>query len=223
LKTAAPIEVPLYLYQAQMRSNTLWDVVFSLIDKKHGWTRANVLGGMFNYTTRCVIVLDPTLKLDEVDISYRSFVTVYSGLIIKEIMKDRGWTITRSYNYLKSKFVYDDYVYMIIQRVLQKYQPPIIVNRNPTITLGSILMMKIRRVKRDPNDLTLAIPSGVLGGLNADFDGDALNCIGLPLEEIAEMFKGFSPTNMMIDRTTGAIKLTPSSLEGLTLYQMSAY
>lgn len=50
LKKANPIEVPLYLYQAQMRANELWSTNFSLIDGKHGWTRGNVLGGEYNYS-----------------------------------------------------------------------------------------------------------------------------------------------------------------------------
>ena len=50
LKHASPIEVPLYLYQAQMRVNELWNLNFQLIDGKPGWTRANVLGGEFNYS-----------------------------------------------------------------------------------------------------------------------------------------------------------------------------
>ena len=50
LKKANPIEVPLYLYQAQIRANELWNINFSLIDGKHGWTRSNVLGGEVNYS-----------------------------------------------------------------------------------------------------------------------------------------------------------------------------
>ena len=50
IKTANPIEVPLYLYQAQLRVNELWNINFGLIDGKHGWTRANVLGGEYNYS-----------------------------------------------------------------------------------------------------------------------------------------------------------------------------
>jgi hypothetical protein len=57
---------------------------------------------------------------------------------------------------------------------------------------------------------------------NADFDGDALNGIGLSLEEIEIMFEGFDPKNMMIDRTTGKIRLGPSALEAITLFQFSA-
>lgn len=48
LKSASMIEVPLYLYQAQMRANELWNLNFSLIEGKHGWIRKNVLGGDFN-------------------------------------------------------------------------------------------------------------------------------------------------------------------------------
>lgn len=50
LKKANPIEVPLYLFQAQMRANELWNINFQLIDGKHGWTRGNVLGGEWNYS-----------------------------------------------------------------------------------------------------------------------------------------------------------------------------
>jgi hypothetical protein len=50
LKKASPIEVPLYLYQAQMRANELWTINFGLIDGKHGWTRAQCLGGEWNYS-----------------------------------------------------------------------------------------------------------------------------------------------------------------------------
>ena len=50
LKKATPIEVPLYLYQAQLRINKLWQLNFSLIDGKDGWIRSNVLGGCMNYT-----------------------------------------------------------------------------------------------------------------------------------------------------------------------------
>lgn len=164
LKKASPIEVPLYLYQAQMRLNELWDINFSLIDGKHGWVRGNVLGGMFNNSGRNVIVLDPTLKIDEVDFAYKSFIIEFSGLIIKRIVRDKGWTIVRASNYLKSKFKYDDYIYFIIQDIVKEEEPKIIINRNPTLNVGSILLMKIRKVKPDAEDYTLSIPSAILPG-----------------------------------------------------------
>ena len=77
--------------------------------------------------------------------------------------------------------------------------------------------MKIRNIKRDPNDLTLAIPSAILPPLNADFDGDELNQMALTMTELEVFFEGFSPVNMLIDRTTGQPKLGPSPLENISL------
>ena len=48
LKRATPIEIPLYLYQAQMRANELWQINFQLIDGKNGFVRGAVMGGEFN-------------------------------------------------------------------------------------------------------------------------------------------------------------------------------
>lgn len=164
LKKATPIEVPLYLFQCQQRVNELWDKNFTMIDGKHGWIRGQTLGGSFNSTARSVIVLDPTLKMDEVDIPYKTFANAYAGLIVKRIMHDKGWTLTRAYNYLKAKFNFDDYVYSVIESLLKEEDRYIIINRNPTITFGSILEMRIRKVKKDPYDLTLSLPSAILPG-----------------------------------------------------------
>ena len=167
LKKASAIEVPLYLYQAQMRANELWALNFSLIDGKHGWCRANVLGGEFNYSGRSVIVLDPSLKIDEVDVSYKAFIEQFKGRIIRRIIIDKGWSITKAYNYLAEKFMYDEYVYSIMSDIIREEEPKMIINRNPTITFGSIILMKIRKVKKDANDVTLAIPSAILPGQQA--------------------------------------------------------
>lgn len=217
LKKASPIEVPLYLYQAQQRANELWGLNFSLIDGKHGWTRANVLGGQFNYSGRNVIVLDPTLKIDEVDMSYKSFIKLFSGRLVKQLIRDKGWTITKAHNFLQSKFMYDEYIHSLMTRIIEETEPKIVLNRNPTITFGSILQMKIRRIKPDSDDMTLAIPSAILPGLNADFDGDELNQIALNLEELELFFAGFNPRNMLINRTDETIKMDISALENISL------
>lgn len=204
-----------------MRANELWALNFSLIDGKHGWTRANVLGGEFNYSARNVIVLDPSLKIDEVDLPYKSFLEQYKGSIIKRIIKDKGWTITKATNFVSSRFTYDPYIYKIMMDIVKKDKPSIILNRNPTITFGSILLMRIRKIKKDSDDVTMSIPSAILPGLNADFDGDVLNSLALTMEEFWELFEGFSPENMLINRTDETIKYDVSALENITLSILS--
>ncbi len=83
--------------------------------------------------TRCVIVLDPTLKIDEVDVPYKAFIEQFKGMILNEICHDKGWTLTKAMNYLSSKFNYDPYVYGIMQRLVHENDIFIILNRNPEI------------------------------------------------------------------------------------------
>ena len=81
--------------------------------------------------------------------------------------------------------------------------------------------MDIRSVKKDSNDYSLSIPSAILPGLNADFDGDVLNTLALEMEEFWEMFEDFSPRNMIISRTTGALRYDTSALENISLAILS--
>jgi DNA-directed RNA polymerase beta' subunit len=92
-----------------------------------------VLGGQFNYTARSVIVLDTTLKIDEVSVPYKTFLVVFGGLIIKKLVKKYGWTITKSTNYLKSKFQFDENVYEIMNEILNEEPVHLVLNRNPEL------------------------------------------------------------------------------------------
>lgn len=82
-------------------------------------------------------------------------------------------------------------------------------------------MMKIRKVKPDSDDVSLAIPSAILPGLNADFDGDVLNTMSLSMEEFWELFDGFSPRNMLINRIDNSLRYDVSALENITLAILS--
>jgi hypothetical protein len=49
----------------------------------------------------------------------------------------------------------------------------IVINRNPTIAVGSMLYLKIKEIKKDINDLTASISNLILTPLNGDYDGSA--------------------------------------------------
>ena len=89
------------------------------------------LGGEFNHSGRSVIVLDPTLKINEIDMPYRAFAEQFKGQILHRIIKDKGWTITKAINYLASKFNFDPYVHSIMTKIIEEDGVSIILNRNP--------------------------------------------------------------------------------------------
>ena len=57
--------------------------------------------------------------------------------------------------------------------------------------------------------------------LNADFDGDVLNTLALPKEELAEWFDGFGSTNMLLNRVDNTIRMDCSALENICLAILS--
>ena len=61
---------------------------------------------------------------------YRAFMEQYKGEIIKRIMKDKDWSLTKTKNYLSMKFKYDPYIYSIIEDIVNE-GVYIIINRNP--------------------------------------------------------------------------------------------
>ena len=52
-------------------------------------------------------------------------------------------------------------------------------------------------------------------GMNSD--GDELNQLALPLEELQLIFKSFRPNSMIVDRVHSRIKLDVSKLENVSL------
>ena len=45
-----------------------------------------------------------------------------------------------------------------------------------TLNFGSILLMSVKDVKKDVEDLTLAVPLNILQVLGGDFDGYNISC-----------------------------------------------
>ena len=108
-------------------------------------------------------------------------------------MKILNISLADAYSRWRAAYKMDEYVYNIMNYIIEKEHPRILLNRNPTINLYSMLMLKIRRVKHDWKRTTLSVPLFILPGLNADFDGDILNMIALTQPEFIRMFRKFDP------------------------------
>jgi hypothetical protein len=89
----------------------------------------------------------------------------------------------------------------------EKLDSSILLNRNPTINMGSYLAMNVASVKDDYSDLSCSLPIQCLQSLNADFDGDTLNITKEITTEFKRAFKEvfFPRTGFMIDHNNGLI------------------
>ena len=204
LDSAEPIETPIMLSKAQSYVNKMWNYNFDLINSKDGFIKDKLIGGNFNYSARNVIVPDPSLKDNEIDISYQTFRLLFRDIILYTLMKQDHKPLWKVYNRWSRSFVFDSYIYEAMKFIVKNYKPKCLINRNPTLNLYSLLLMSIRNVKLDPFDFTLSLGLASLPGLNADFDGDILNMFGITLDSLKYMLRKYNPTDyMIIDRATG--------------------
>lgn len=205
LKDCTEIEKPNYLQSIQKKVNAMWEYNFELLNGKEGLIRGQILGGSLNYTSRNVIIPDHTLHDNEVDISYHTFLDIYKDIIIRYLKITENMSDGQAiHEWSMAKVRFSKKVYEIMNFIVEQETPTILLNRNPTLNFYSMLLLKIRRVKESFDDYTLSVPLSSLPGLNADFDGDILNIIGILTNELKYIFRKFDPVERMImSRDTG--------------------
>ena len=133
LKTCNDSERDYILERLQKRVNETWDIYFEELHGKEGHIRHNILGGSLNYTSRNVICPDPTLKDNEIDLSYNTFLEVFKYKIIYYIMKLEDITLAKAYNIWKKAAKFDKRVYDIMLFMIEKLDLRVLINRNPTL------------------------------------------------------------------------------------------
>lgn len=72
-----------------------------------------------------------------------------------------------------------------------------------SINIGSILLLQVKSVKEDFNDLTISVSNNILSKPNADYDGDVLNIIALLSNSQKLAFEKLKPSNLIIDSNNG--------------------
>lgn len=128
------IDLSMILNRIQSRVNAMWEINFSEIDKKDGFIRDQISGGSINYSSRDVIIPDPTLRDNEVDISYAAAHVLFRFPIIHHLMTTNGITLSEANAIWEQGSVYDERIHKVILYILEKDRPKLIVNRNPTLS-----------------------------------------------------------------------------------------
>lgn len=204
LKSCEELDKEYILQRIQNKANNIWEIGFSILNGKEGLIRGEILGGSLNYTSRSVIVPDPSLRDNEIDVSYHAFLELYRYKIIYYLMKIQDITLGKAYNIWKAATKFDPVVYNTMKFIVDYAKTKVVLNRNPTLNYYSILLLNIRNISSDEEDYTYSLPLSILPGLNADFDGDTLNMVGMVTKEIAYMYRKFDPIRrMIISKDTG--------------------
>jgi len=143
-----------------------------IIKGKHGRFRQNLLGKRVDYSGRSVIVVGPSLKLNQCGLPYEMAIELFQPFIIRELI-NQG--LANNMKIAKNLIQQNA---LIVEPVLEKIlaNHPIFLNRAPTLhRLGIQAFEPVLVVGR-----AIKLHPLVCSAFNADFDGDQM-AVHIPL------------------------------------------
>ena len=165
------------LYDLNAKYQELYAEIEDILNGKKGQLRG-LFQGRAAFSGRAVIVGDWKLRTDEVIMSYQTCVECMQPTIINMIRRRYSMTYSQAYQkWQMAQFKTDEDVVKIIRDLIKygngktgkDYVPgiPILINRPPTISYGSILYQRIIDITFS---YTMKLSLGILPNLAADFD-----------------------------------------------------
>jgi len=152
-----------------------------IIKGKHGRFRQNLLGKRVDYSGRSVIVVGPSLKLNQCGLPYEMALELFQPFIIRELIhQGLASNMKVAKNLLQKN---EPLIDPVVDKVLSNH--PIFLNRAPTLHRLGIqafepIIVQGRAIKLHPL---------VCSAFNADFDGDQMAVhVPLSLEAQAECY-----------------------------------
>jgi len=137
-----------------------------IIKGKHGRFRQNLLGKRVDYSGRSVIVVGPTLKLNQCGLPYEMAVELFQPFIIRELINQGlASNMKVAKNVIQQN---EPSIDSVLEKVLSNH--PVFLNRAPTLHRLGIqafepILVQGRAIKLHPL---------VCSAFNADFDGDQM-------------------------------------------------
>ena len=186
-----------------------------IIKGKHGRFRQNLLGKRVDYSGRSVIVVGPSLKLNQCGLPYQMALELFQPFIIKELINE-GFV-----NNMKLAKIIIQQNQAMVSYVLKKIlsNHPIFLNRAPTLHRLGVqafepILIQGKAIKLHPL---------VCAAFNADFDGDQMAVhIPLSLESQAECYMLMLAPHNFLSPSNGDPIITPSQDMVLGCYYLTA-
>ena len=150
----------------------LSEEILDNVKSKNGLIRNQICGTRINFSARNIISPARSgYKLDEVSLPYLTFLHLYKFEIINIISRvKRIKFVDANEVWFQATLDMNEEIYMIMKKMIQDEEIGILLNRNPTISYGSILYLKVAGIKHDYEDLTMSVHNSILSLLAGDYD-----------------------------------------------------
>lgn len=174
-----------FLYDLIEKWIELDSEINNILSGKKGKIR-QLFCGRYTFSARDVIVQNPKLRIDEVQLPYKVLHELLRPRIINVLKLTYGLLPNQAYDiWNAAKLEPTPTIVKIINNLIKVTDRglPILINRNPTICLGGILQMFVVGMSDEidenfnivSDESVMEVPLQILDLMAADFDGDVEN------------------------------------------------
>lgn len=206
------------LYSIQSTWMEIVDDIDNMLSGKRGYIRS-LIGGRFNFSSRDVIIPDPTLNIDEITLPYVTLVEFLEFDLVSHFSKTE--TAFKAYEkWNNARSMYDEEVAEVILNIITVKIMWVMLGRNPSIGIESVRFMRVVGINKH---YAAGVPLQILKGMGADFDGDCLNVMMLTKEFAMKGMKIFNPRYSCIISKNNGMFNSSVSLESDTFINLNSF
>ena len=186
----------------------------NIIEGKQGRFRQNLLGKRVDYSGRSVIVVGPTLELNQCGLPKEMAIELFKPFVVNKLI-ERGHV--QNIKSAKKKIERSDpVVWDILEEVIDGH--PVMLNRAPTLHRLGIQAFEPKLVE----GRAIQLHPLVCTAFNADFDGDQMAVhVPLSIEAQTEARMLMLATNNILAPATGKPIITPSQDMVMGVYYLT--
>ncbi|MBR3889527.1 DNA-directed RNA polymerase subunit beta' [bacterium] len=186
----------------------------NIIEGKQGRFRQNLLGKRVDYSGRSVIVVGPTLKLNQCGLPKEMAIELFKPFVVNKLI-ERGYV--QNIKSAKKKIERSDpKVWDILEEVIDGH--PVMLNRAPTLHRLGIQAFEPKLVE----GRAIQLHPLACTAFNADFDGDQMAVhVPLSIEAQTEARMLMLATNNILAPANGKPIITPSQDMVLGMYYLT--
>lgn len=206
-----------YLFTIQGELFKLYDTIVQKLDGKKKLFRRKIQGTKMSWSSRMVITANTgrTYGVDNIVISYKAFLELYyfeiinclkRGVVTQYFTDKTIYEIIEWLDQLKYSTIVNPTIYAVMKWLIANNKDGLwcLVNRPPTMDLGSLQILKVVDVIPNAIENHMKVPLTSLVAWNADFDGDTLSLYSIKELSVAlEFNKGFNPRNLIVNKVSG--------------------
>ena len=186
----------------------------NIIEGKQGRFRQNLLGKRVDYSGRSVIVVGPTLQLNQCGLPKEMAIELFKPFVVNKLI-ERGYV--QNIKSAKKKIERSEaVVWDILEEVIDGH--PVLLNRAPTLHRLGIQAFEPKLVE----GRAIQLHPLVCTAFNADFDGDQMAVhVPLSIEAQTEARMLMLATNNILAPANGKPIITPSQDMILGMYYLT--